>query len=83
MIFIACSSVFQLYVAVVLKNTLLKEKETELVVTDATPLLRTMAENEKIKQCFDTVRFVPVLENISFHRPLRGLIEANEINGCL
>ena len=64
MILMVCSSVFQLYVAVVLKNTLLKEKETELVLTDSPPLLRAMAENEKIKQCFDTVRFVPISENI-------------------
>ena len=64
MILIVCSSVFQLYVAINIKETFLKEEIVDLILTDSTPIFRSLHTNEKLKSLFHNVRFVPINENI-------------------
>lgn len=64
MILIVCSSVFQLYVAINIKETFLKEETVDLILTDSTPIFRSLHANEKLKSLFHNVRFVPINENV-------------------
>lgn len=65
MVLVVCSSVFQLYVSVVLKKTLLRDKKVDLILTDATPAFNELAQNEELCKLFNPVKQVKVSANIN------------------
>lgn len=65
MILMVCSSVFQLYVTIIIKEVFLQDKDVDLILTDSTPVFKSLHTNEKLKSLFHSVRFVAISENIA------------------
>lgn len=65
MTLIICNSMFQLFTAVVIRQTFLKEKKVDLLLTDATSSFAEMSKKEKLRDIFDNVMYTPVLNNIA------------------
>ena len=63
MILMVCSSVFQLYVAILLKMVFLREKEVDLILTDATPSFKTLYKDKKLSDIFHSVQFAEISKN--------------------
>lgn len=63
MILITCSSVFQLYVAILLKIVFLSQKQVDLILTDATPRFETLYKNKRLNKLFNSVKFVRICKN--------------------
>ena len=60
MVLMVCSSVFQLYVAILIKKTFLSDEKVDLVLTDATPRFETLYKNERLAALFHSVRFAEI-----------------------
>ena len=58
-----CSSVFQLYVAILIKKVFYNDKEVDLVLTDATPRFETLSKSEKLSDFFHCVYFAEICKN--------------------
>lgn len=63
MILMVCSSVFQLYVAILIKKTFLRDEKVDLVLTDATPRFSTLYKNKRLATLFHSVRFAEICKN--------------------
>ena len=63
MTLIVCNSVFQLYVAVILKKTFLNGKKVDLVLTDATPCFSEMCHNYRLQELFENVFYREINKN--------------------
>jgi hypothetical protein len=53
MILMTCSSVFQLYVAVIIRKVFLKDKDVDLVLTDTVPRFKEIKGNLQLKKHFN------------------------------
>ena len=63
MVLMVCSSVFQLYVAILIKKFFLQDKKVDLVLTDATPRFGTLYKSEKLTELFHSVRYAEICKN--------------------
>ncbi len=68
-----CSSVFQLYTALAIKQQFLKDEKVDLMLTDATPMFRELADNPELSKIFNSVIFAPEREKSNkFNRLVRS-----------
>ena len=65
MILMVCSSMFQLFTAIAIKEVFLKDKKVDLCLTDITPAFSGLCKNPILLNIFDEVIFSPITENIS------------------
>lgn len=54
-----CSSMFQLFTALTIKQHFLKDEDVDLILTDSTPAFMQLSKNDKLASIFKNVYFVP------------------------
>ena len=60
---IACSSLFQLFVAIAIKKHFLSNEDVDLILTDSTPSFKEISKNERLNQIFNSVYFSEINKN--------------------
>ena len=65
MILFVCSSVFQLYVAIIIKKVFLRDKVVDLILTDSSSVFECLCKNEELNSLFNSVKWVSVSKNLS------------------
>lgn len=64
MVLMVCSSVFQLYTAITIKQCFLKDEQVDLVLTDATPMFEKLSKEKTLLYYFRQVYYSTVTQNI-------------------
>ena len=68
-----CSSVFQLYTAMAIKEQFLKDEKVDLLLTDATPMFESLSTNPELLKVYNNVFFAPEIHvSNQFNRIVRS-----------
>ena len=64
-VLMVCSSVFQLYVAIALKKNFYFNDDVDLILTDSTPIFKSLIEEKQLYSIFHKINYSEVNKNIS------------------